>query len=107
VSYGCRKLSRLLNQDFWADWTFLYESGFWLNFTMTSSETLYMNNVVNKLSFLPVTHMTCFNVQFSRYGFLKLGFSAGQILDRLVIRCLVGFLGPKMGETCWGLNTRS
>jgi hypothetical protein len=49
VSYGCRKLDRLLNQNFWADWTFLYESGFWQNFIITSPETLYIKNVVNEL----------------------------------------------------------
>jgi hypothetical protein len=32
---------------------------------------LYMKNVVNELSFLLVTHMTCFDIQFSHYGFLK------------------------------------
>jgi hypothetical protein len=55
---------------------------------MTSPETLYMKNVVNELSFLLVTHTTCFDTQFSRYGFLKSGFSAGQILDRLDIQVL-------------------
>jgi hypothetical protein len=52
---------------------------------MTSPETLYTKNVFNELSFLLVTHTTCFDTRFSRYGFLKLGFSAGQNLDRLVI----------------------
>jgi hypothetical protein len=28
VSYGSRKLDRLLNQHFWADCTFLYKPGF-------------------------------------------------------------------------------
>jgi hypothetical protein len=55
------------------------ESGFWLNFTMTSLVTLYTKNVANELSFLLVTHITCFDIRFSRYGFLKSGFSAGQI----------------------------
>jgi hypothetical protein len=39
----------LLNQNFFTDLTFLYESGFWQNFAMTTLETLYMKNVVNKL----------------------------------------------------------
>jgi hypothetical protein len=58
----------------------------------------------NSPIFLTITHATSFDIQFSRYGFLKSGFSAGQILDRLVYRCLVRFLGQKMSETCWGLN---
>jgi hypothetical protein len=61
---------------------------------MTSSETLYMKNVVNELSFLLVTHMTCFDIRFSLYGFLKSGFSAGQILDRLGIQVLGQVFGP-------------
>jgi hypothetical protein len=55
---------------------------------MIYPETLYTKNIINELSFLSVTHMTCFDKQFSRYGFLKSGFSAGQILDRLVIQML-------------------
>jgi hypothetical protein len=97
----------LLNQDFWADWTILYELGVWQNFAMTSPETLYMKNVANKLSFRPVTHTSCFNIRFDRYGFLKSGFNTDLILDSLAYRCLVRFSGQKMGETCWGLNTKS
>jgi hypothetical protein len=52
---------------------------------MTSPETLYTKNVINELSFLLVTYMTCFDIRLGRYGFLKSGFSAGQILDRLGI----------------------
>jgi hypothetical protein len=74
---------------------------------MTSPEILYTKNVVNELNFLLVTHTTCFDIRFDRDEFLKLGFSVGQILNRLVYRCLVRFLGQKMGETCWGVNTRS
>jgi hypothetical protein len=66
----------------------MYKLGSWQNFTMTSAETLYMKNVVNELSFLLVTHMTCFDIRFGRYGFLKSDFSAGQILDRLDIPVL-------------------
>jgi hypothetical protein len=62
---------------------------------MTSSETSYNKNVTNKLRFLLVTHMTCFNIWFGRYGILKLGFSSGQILDRLVIQVLHQVFGPK------------
>jgi hypothetical protein len=105
--YSCRKVDRLLNQNFWADWTFLHESGLWRNFVLTSPETLYMKDVVNEFSFLLVTHMTCFDIWFDCYGFLKSGFSAGQILNRLGYRFLVRFLGHKMAEACWGPNTRS
>jgi hypothetical protein len=97
MSYRCQNLDWLLNQDFWADWTFLYESGFWLNLTMTSPETLYMQNVTNDLSFLPVAHMTCFDMRFDRYGFLKSGFNTDQVLDRLVIQVL----GPVFGLQDW------
>jgi hypothetical protein len=38
---------------------------------MTSQETLYTKNIVNELSFLLVTHTTCFNTRFGRYEFLK------------------------------------
>jgi hypothetical protein len=43
-----------------------------------------MKNVTNELSFLLVTHMTCFNIQFGRYGFLKSGYRAELILDKLM-----------------------
>jgi hypothetical protein len=61
---------------------------------MTSPETLYTKNVFNELSFLLVTYMTCFDLRFGRYGFLKSGFSAGQILDRLGIPVLGQVFGP-------------
>jgi hypothetical protein len=77
--------------------TFLYESGLWQNFAITTPETLYMKNVVNELIFLPVTHMTCFDIRFNRYEFLKSGFTAGQILDRLVIQVLGQVFGPQDG----------
>jgi hypothetical protein len=62
-----------------------------------STKTLYMKNVVNELIFLPVTHMTCFDIRFNRYEFLKSGFTAGQILDRLVIQVLGQVFGPQDG----------
>jgi hypothetical protein len=74
---------------------------------MTSPETLYTKNVVNELRFLLVTHTTCFDIRFDRYGILNSGFSSGQILDRLVYWCLIWFLGHKMSETCWVFNTSS
>jgi hypothetical protein len=70
---------------FWEDLTFLYELGLWQHWAMTYPETLHTKNVINELSFLLVTHMTCLETRFDRYEFLKLGFSVGQILDRLVI----------------------
>jgi hypothetical protein len=66
---------------------------------MTSPENLYMKNVVNGLTFLSVTHATCFDIWFDQYEFLKSGFCVGQILDGLVYRCLVRFLSHKMSET--------
>jgi hypothetical protein len=71
-----------------ADHTFLYKTSFWLNFAMTSVETLYMKNGANELSFLLVTHTTCFDIRSGRYGFLKLGFSARQIVNILDIHVL-------------------
>jgi hypothetical protein len=51
---------------------------------MTSPKTSYMKNVTNALSFLLVTHTTCFDIRFGRYGFLKSGYGAELILDRLM-----------------------
>jgi hypothetical protein len=64
---------------------------------MTNPETFYTKNVVNKLSFLLVTHMTCFDTRFDRYEFLKSGFIVGQIRDRLVIQVLGQIFGPQDG----------
>jgi hypothetical protein len=85
---------------FLADHTFLYKIGFWRNFSVTSPETSYTKNVANKLILLLVTHMTCFDIRFVRYGILKSCFSSGQVMNRLDCRCLVRFLGHRMGETC-------
>jgi hypothetical protein len=73
---------------------------------MTSPETSYMENVSNELSFLLVTHTTCFDMRFGCYDILKSGFSSGQILADWLYRCLIRFLGHKISETCWGLNTQ-
>jgi hypothetical protein len=97
MSYGCRKLDRLLNPNFWADLTFLYKSGFWQKISMTSPDTLYTKIVFNEFIFLPVTHTTCFDIRFDRYQFLKSGFSVGQILDRLVIQVLGQVFEPQGG----------
>jgi hypothetical protein len=94
----------LLNQQFWADCTFLYKSDFWRNFAMTSPETLYTKNVTNELSFVLVTYMTCFDIRFGPYGLLKSGFSAGQILDRLGIQVLGQVLGPQDVQNMLGFE---
>jgi hypothetical protein len=85
---------------FLAGHTFLYKTGFWQNFSMTSLETSYTKNVTNERSFLLITHMTRFDIRFGRYGILMLGYISRQILDRLGHKCLIRFLGHKMGETC-------
>jgi hypothetical protein len=41
---------------------------------MTSPETLYTKTVVNELSFLLVTHTTCFDTRFDRYEFFEVRF---------------------------------
>jgi hypothetical protein len=51
---------------------------------MTSQKTSYMKNVIDKLNFLLVTNMTRFDIWFGRYGFLKSGYGAELILDRLM-----------------------
>jgi hypothetical protein len=85
---------------FLADHTFLYKTVFFQNLAMTSPETLYMNNVAKELSFLLVTHTTRFGIRFGRYCILNSCFSTGHVMARLDCRCLVMFLGQKMGETC-------
>jgi hypothetical protein len=74
---------------------------------MTSLETLYTKNVFNELSFLLVTHMTCFDIRFGRYVFLN----QVSVLDRFwtdwVHKYLIRFLGPKICKTCSGQNTKS
>jgi hypothetical protein len=67
----------------WTDRTFRHKSGSWQNFAMTSPDTLYMKNAVNKYRFPLVTHMAYFDTRFGCYGHLKSVYSAGQILDRL------------------------
>jgi hypothetical protein len=64
---------------------------------MTSPETSYIKDVTNELSFLLVTHTTCFNIWFGQYGFLKSCFSAGQILHNLGIQMLSQDFGPQDG----------
>jgi hypothetical protein len=62
---------------------------------MTTIETLYTKNVAHELSFLLVTHTACFDIQFARYRFLKSGFRADQVLDRLVIQVFGQVFGPQ------------
>jgi hypothetical protein len=73
----------------------MYKSGVWQNFAMMSPETSYTKNIVNKLIFLLVTHMTWFDIRFGRYGILKSGSSSGQILDGLGIQVLDQVFGPQ------------
>jgi hypothetical protein len=69
---------------FLPDHTFLYKTGFWQNFAMTSPESSYMKNVTKEISFLLVTHTTHFDIWFGRYRFFKSGYGAELILDRLM-----------------------
>jgi hypothetical protein len=64
---------------------------------MTTPETLCMKNVIKELSFMLVTHRTCFDTRFDRYEFLKSGFSVGQIMDRLVMQVLGQVFGSQEG----------
>jgi hypothetical protein len=64
---------------------------------MTSLEILCTKNVFNELIFLLVTHTTCFDIQFGRYGILKSDFSARHILDRLGIQVLGEVFGLQDG----------
>jgi hypothetical protein len=57
---------------------------FWQNFAMTSSEISYIKNITNELNFLLVTDITHFGIRFGRYRFLKSGYGAELILDRLM-----------------------
>jgi hypothetical protein len=76
---GLLKLKNILGRsDLSAQFRFLQ------NFAMTSVETLYKKEVINELSFLLVTHTTCFDTWLGRYGFLNLGYGAELILDRLM-----------------------
>jgi hypothetical protein len=63
-----------------------------------------MKNVINELIFLLVTHTTCFNIRFCRYGFLKSGYSADQILDRLDIQVLDLVFGPQEVQNLLGFE---
>jgi hypothetical protein len=62
---------------------------------MTSPKTLYTKNVSNELSFLLITHMTCFDIWFGRYGILKSDYVTDHILNRLAIQVIDQVLGPE------------
>jgi hypothetical protein len=64
---------------------------------MTSPETSYAKDVANELIFLLVTHVTCIDIRFGRYGLLKSAFSTRQIRDSLGIRMLGQDFGPQDG----------
>jgi hypothetical protein len=85
---------------FLADHIFLYKTGSWRNFAMTSLETSHTKNVANELSFPLVTHMTHFGIWFSRYGILKSCSSSEHVKDRSECIRSVRFLSHMMGETC-------
>jgi hypothetical protein len=71
---------------------------------MTSPETLYTKNVINELSFLLVTHTTSFDLGFGRYGILKSGYGADQIVDRLGIQVFDQVFGPQEVQTLLGFE---
>jgi hypothetical protein len=50
---------------------------------MTFPETLHMKNDVNEHIFTSVTHVAYSDTQFGRDGFLKSGYGAEVILDRM------------------------
>jgi hypothetical protein len=45
---------------------------------------LIYQNVINELSFLLVTQMTYFYIWFGRYGILKSGFKAREIIFEII-----------------------
>jgi hypothetical protein len=85
---------------FLADHTYLYETGFWQNFAMTSPATSDTKNVANELSFLLLTHTTHFDIRFGRYEILNICFSSEHVQDRPDCIGSVRFLGHKMCDTC-------
>jgi hypothetical protein len=50
---------------------------------MTLPETLHMKNAINEHGFTSVTHITYSDTWFGCYGFLKSGYGAELILDRM------------------------
>jgi hypothetical protein len=64
---------------------------------MTSPEILYTKNVVNKLSFLLVTHMTCFSTWFDRYEFFEVRIQCWTDSGQTGIHVLGQVFGPQDG----------
>jgi hypothetical protein len=71
------------------------------------SRNFIYEKCLQRLSFLLVTHMTCFDIRFGCYGILKLGSSFGQILDRMDRGVEFSSLRPKKRESWRGLITDS
>jgi hypothetical protein len=94
VSYGCWKLDRWAELGILGRLHLRHKFGCWCNFAMNSQKTLYTKNVANELRFPLVSHTTCFDTWFGHYGFLKSGYGAGQILDRLDIQVNDQVFGP-------------
>jgi hypothetical protein len=67
---------------------------------MTTPETLNTKIVVNKLSFLLVTHMAYSDARFDSYRILKSGQGAENFLNRSVMQMMIRYLGHKMSENC-------
>jgi hypothetical protein len=61
---------------------------------MSSPESVYEKCRQRTQLSAGYSHMTCFNVRYGHYGFLKSGFSAEQILDRLGIQVPGQVFGP-------------
>jgi hypothetical protein len=59
-----------------------------------------MKNADNELSFPLVTHTAYFDTWFGRYGLLKSGYGADQVLDRLRIQVIGQVLGHKKCNSC-------
>jgi hypothetical protein len=76
MSYDYRKLDRSTETEIWADYTSRHKSGVWQKKSMTSLETLYTKNGINKLSFPLVTHTSYSDARFDSYGVLKSGQSS-------------------------------
>jgi hypothetical protein len=80
---------------------------FWQNFAMTTPEMCIHKMSVHELSFLLVTHSTCFDIRFGCYEFWIQVSTLIRFWTDWWYRCLVRFLGHKMIETCCGQNTWS
>jgi hypothetical protein len=66
---------------------------------MTSPETLYIKNAVIKHSFPLVTYTAYSDTRFGLYGFLKSGYGAELILDRMDRWVNFSGLRPKKHES--------